>query len=166
MERLSDQNEIKFAKNHIYDVLLIGKQGIGKTTILKLLTFDNTNTNNEISTSIEKGTIEFDFQKYNFNYDNKSVSLNILDTIGFIGDKQTDDTKINELIESIRQNFTHLSSIILVFSQSRFDKLDEDITNLIYNNFYEKFKENILIVITHCPRKVKGRILEEFKQKE
>jgi len=111
------------------------------------------------------GQMILDFQKYNLNYNNKSISLNILDTIGFIGDEIIDNKRNEELIESIKLNFTHLTSIIFVFSQNRFDKVDIEIANLMYNKFYNDFKNNILIIITHCPKKQKNKITEEFKTK-
>jgi len=63
MDKLLNINDVIFEKNNIYNILLIGKQGVGKTTISKLLTFDNDNLSNKICTSLNVGTNDFGFSK-------------------------------------------------------------------------------------------------------
>jgi len=165
MDKLTVVDDVVAKKIDTYGILLIGKQGAGKTTISKVLTFDNSNTNNKICTSLDVGTKEYDFQKYEFNYNDRPISLNILDTIGFVGDDVVDKNKMTELIESLKFNFTHLTTITFVFAQNRFDKIDKIIIDLIYSEFYSKFKNNMSAIITHCPSKIKSKVLEEFRSK-
>jgi len=122
-------------------VLLVGSTGVGKSSIIKLLTG---NENVKTSDAAVGCTLEYATWETN--------GWHFTDTIGLNeGSPGTVASRVaaKKLVKFIRENGTGFSLIILVHRNDRISEMDDD----NYHLFYEALCENkvpLLLAITHC----------------
>jgi len=132
-----------------YGIALIGKAGVGKTTLMKLLQFDETI---KPSSSILQGTTNFYDETISIKKNEKELNLTITDTVGFKGNDK-DNQLAENMVNHLRKNCPRLNVMIIMVARHRLDDVDESILELIYKVFYDNLKSRLLIIVTHCSEK-------------
>jgi len=154
--------EIKTQKVKKMGIIMFGKQGVGKTTLMQLLATEI--DSDKPSSSLNVGTSNFYDETIQLTIGDKSFTMSLTDTIGFKGDL-SDNNTIDKMIYHLRNNTPLFNCFILVFARHRIDQIDMEILNIIKVILFEKIKNNLLIVITHCADKISDTVKYEFTTK-
>ena len=146
----------KVSVHHWINVLLIGKTGVGKTTIINRLVkkyhFEEKWSTDSVTKYIQfvSAVIESNGETYNCRF---------IDTLGFLdanneNNQNLDDEKVILEMQKAMKKYTvdtkTINLVLYVIKKGRFDESDKRIFSLFKKSFTDKIKNVTTLVVTHC----------------
>eukprot|EP01091_Cochliopodium_minus_P001405 TRINITY_DN11275_c0_g1_i1.p1 TRINITY_DN11275_c0_g1~~TRINITY_DN11275_c0_g1_i1.p1 ORF type:complete len:334 (+),score=81.51 TRINITY_DN11275_c0_g1_i1:64-1065(+) len=160
----------KLVETLSFNVLIMGKTGVGKSTLYKLLT--NPDQDPEKSTLFSH-TIKPLFSHFTFSASNKlTVALNLIDTPGLRektkddkAESRNDETLMHIIMQCVEREITTLHALIICIStEQRLTQDDEIAINLILKAFREEGNDNDIPIII-CVTRAEDKSETWFKEK-
>jgi len=132
-------------QNSIHRVLIIGQAGVGKSSLVNLLT-------NTIKAEVSDSAIgcTFEYQTYKAHYQSKKFEL--IDTVGLnesTKGKVPPATALKKLVKFIRENKQGFNCILIAMKKGRIDKAFEDNHTLFCKSLLKQ-EIPVLLYIGHC----------------
>ncbi|KAG0295234.1 GTPase IMAP member 4 [Dissophora globulifera] len=155
-----------FRPSNTENVVVIGKSGSGKTSIISLLLGDDVGVGHGIH-SKTTNTSEYDFE-LPVEYGDRQIKL--IDTQGVLDTQISLTSVLESLIDGLTGRFYHVNTIMLILECARFTQETQDALESLVQTFglddIERSKRLLVVVtkVEHLPVEDKDNSLKSIKE--
>ena len=162
---LTEEEKLKCKENGF---ILIGKTGVGKSSLLNILVGENVAKVGHSTKSETKSSTSFYFIEK--KDDENIFYLSIIDTPGLYDTqgKEADDNQKKEIIQLISEEKIKIKGLLFLtnFQNERFDSSEQD-SLIQYNAIFplEEFWNRIILIFTHYYGDPDGDLKEDIRER-